>query len=232
MASESDVAPRLGPPVWQTVLIRPGFLDFLIFKLMREVREAGKRLIGVVEVCWAHLNQASTRSAICGLCWRVPRTSGTSSEAAVILQQSQALTARQDAEQRLRALDDKTFMNAAGTTRSTVVEEGATLMVYNVSERVTRRSAEQRAQGFMTAIKRGQIIERISLTSSCTDPTPRDSSHCIESSAASTPRKLTASVADHLSQIKTAMPKAVKHSKQRSRGRLSLTERGLRAKTA
>lgn len=102
--------------------------------------------------------QRSTRSALCGLCWRVPRTSGISSAAKPPpYEQSQALTARQDAEQRVRALDGKTFMDAAGTTRYTVVEDGATFMVYNVSNRVTRRSAGQWVQGFMTKIKRGQI---------------------------------------------------------------------------
>jgi hypothetical protein len=35
-----------------------GFLDFLIFKLMREAREHGKRLSDVVEATWAHLRLA------------------------------------------------------------------------------------------------------------------------------------------------------------------------------
>ena len=52
-----------------------GFIDFLIFKLMREARENGKRLSDVVEATWDHLKAAKAPINYCAPSFEARSTS-------------------------------------------------------------------------------------------------------------------------------------------------------------
>lgn len=184
-----------------------GFLDFLIFKLMREARDAGKRLSDVVEVCWQHLRQAQRPINYLRALLASTTDFGHQLRTKVAEQTAMQTAARKrkEAESFVRELDGQTFADPTGHTRYTVTEQGATLLVYSVAEGVTRRSAGQWAEGFAHAIAKGQIVETVELAQSAlTDTRPEINNHRrrLDRSQAEAPRQLTSSVSEHLSRLR------------------------------
>ncbi|CAL8480961.1 hypothetical protein [Caballeronia sp. S22] len=188
-----------------------GFLDFLIFKLMREARESGKRLSDVVEVCWQHLRQA--KRPINYLRALLASTTDFShqlrTKAEALSSAREAERARTDAEATVSTLAGQSFVDAGGQTRYTVADAGATLTVESLSDGVIRRAAGQWAVGFVTALEQGRItlenpLHRISVRAEGGDrPTN------IEAWALSQPRReLNSNVSDHLSKLRALCRRA------------------------
>jgi hypothetical protein len=136
-----------------------GFLDFLIFKLMREAREHGKRLSEVVEATWDHLKVANTpinylRSLLRG---NVDfsqqlrrRTDAKASELTISKRKFEAdRVARESAGQ--------TFMDAAGDRKYVVDANGEEMVVYNLREAIGRQAAGWK-ESFAAARARGHIL--------------------------------------------------------------------------
>lgn len=181
-----------------------GFLDFLIFKLMREAREAGKRLSDVVEVCWQHLSEAKhpisyLRALLAsttdfGHQLRAKAAARSAAQAAVLEREATSAA--------LHVLDGQTFIDRRGETRYTVTDAGTTLMVYNVVEGVVRRAVGQSTQGFIKAIKQGQIVAQRCPERTCDDADAVVRHAVVDGQPVPHTRKLTASVADHLSQLR------------------------------
>ncbi|MEZ2354166.1 hypothetical protein [Caballeronia sp. RCC_10] len=181
-----------------------GFVDFLIFKLMREAREAGKRLSDVVEVCWQHLRQA--KRPINYL--RVLLASTTDfghrlrTKVAELNAAQTAACKRKEAESFVQSMDGHTFADATGQTRYTVAEAGATLVVFNVAEGVTRRSVGQWAEGFVQAIAKGHIAKQASSRerdAGARLAIPRETLDPIRSEP---PRQLTSFASEHLGRLR------------------------------
>jgi DNA-binding transcriptional ArsR family regulator len=186
-----------------------GFLDFLIFKLMREAREAGKRLSDVVEVCWQHLRQA--KRPINYL--RALLTSTTDfghqmrAKAAALAETQAVEAARLEAEATVKALDGRSFVDVLGQTRYTVTDHGTTLTVRSI-DGVTRQAAGQWSQGFIRALRGGQISEE-TLSNITAVATSGDHRHLnIERRLAATPRALTVSAAEHLTKLRALCGRA------------------------
>lgn len=186
-----------------------GFLDFLIFKLMREAREAGKRLSDVVEVCWQHLRLA--KRPINYL--RALLTSTTDfghqmrAKAAARAETQAVEAARLEAEATVKALDGRSFVDVLGQTRYTVTDHGTTLTVRSI-DGVTRQAAGQWSQGFIRALRGGQISEE-TLSNITAVATSGDHRHLnIERRLAATPRALTVSAAEHLTKLRALCGRA------------------------
>ncbi|SAL49198.1 hypothetical protein AWB68_02438 [Caballeronia choica] len=135
-----------------------GFIDFLIFKLMREAREQGKRLSDVVEATWEHLKAAATPINYLRALLRSPVDFGR--------QLRRKIEARAEERNRLDLLAhaEHVARNSAGQTfidinalRKYVVDAvGQSMMVYAVDEGVGRQAAGWKEK-FAEAIQRGHI---------------------------------------------------------------------------
>ena len=181
-----------------------GFLDFLIFKLMREAREAGKRLSDVVEVCWQHLSQAKHPISYLRALLASPTDFGHQlrAKAAARGAAQAAVRDREETSAALQALDGQTFIDRRGETHYTVTDAGTTLMVYNIAEGVVRRGVGQWTQGFVKALKQGQIEAQKYPERACHDANAVVGHAVNDPHPVAPARKLTASVADHLSQLR------------------------------
>ncbi|MEX3693787.1 hypothetical protein AB3X91_28140 [Paraburkholderia sp. BR14263] len=182
-----------------------GFTDFLIFKLMRQAREAGKLLSEVVEVCWEPLRKATYPISYLRALLASPTDFGhqlraRSAEQAAVRDAAQA---KQGAARELTQLDGQTFEDASGMQRYVVSEGGACLTVYRSGEDVARRVGGEWAVEFVDLIKRGHI-KRIGFASPA--PSAQVSAKSVES-----PRQLTRDVATHLAALKALCGSRVKH---------------------
>jgi hypothetical protein len=179
-------------------------LDFFIFKLMREAREAGKRLSDVVEVCWQHLSQAKHPISYLRALLASTTDFGHQRRAKAAARSAAQAAVREREETRatLQALDGQTFIDRRGETRYTVTDAGMTLTVYNVAEGVARRAVGQWTQSFVKAVKQGQIAVQRD-----TGRTRHDADAVVEHAVkdrqpVASARKITPTVADHLSQLR------------------------------
>lgn len=181
-----------------------GFLDFLIFKLMREAREAGKRLSDVVQVCWRHLCQAKRPINYLRALLASTTDFGHQlrTKAAELNAAQTSARKRKEAESFVQSLDGHTFADTTGQTRYTVAEEGATLLVFNVVEGVTRRSVGQWAEGFVHAIKRGHIEEQMSSPERNAGARLDISQETLGQNRSHPPRQLTNFASEHLSRLR------------------------------
>jgi hypothetical protein len=135
-----------------------GFIDLLIFKLMREARGQGKRLSDVVEATWEHLKLARAPINYLRALLQSPvdfghqlcRRSDARAEAQDRLNRAARaeLTAQQSAGQ--------TFIDAHGQRKYVVDADGQSMMVYSVEEGVGRQAAGWKEQ-FAEARTRGHI---------------------------------------------------------------------------
>lgn len=135
-----------------------GFLDFLIFKLMREAREHGKRLSDVVEVTWQHLKAAQAPINYLRALLRNPIDFG---------HQLHKRIADQNEKQRLQenlayaesvavASAGQTFVNTATRLKYIVSEDGQSMVVMRAEEGVARQAAGWKTK-FAEARESGRI---------------------------------------------------------------------------
>ncbi|SAL00395.1 hypothetical protein AWB81_05886 [Caballeronia arationis] len=135
-----------------------GLFDFLIFKLMREAREHGKRLSDVVEATWDHLKLAKApinylrtllRSTV-DFAHQIRRRLDVKAE------EQARLMRTLEAEQLARQSAGQTFVDASGQRKYVIDEDGETMVVYTLHEGIGRQAAGWK-QGFATARARGRI---------------------------------------------------------------------------
>ncbi|MDR5776859.1 MULTISPECIES: Replication protein O [unclassified Caballeronia] len=135
-----------------------GFFDFLIFKLMREARDQGKRLSDVVEATWEHLKLAKAPISYLRTLLRTPvdftrllrrrNAEGDTKQArAQQCAEGQAI-ARQHA--------GRTFTDADNERQFVVGAGGDSLTIFSLTERVGRQAAGW-MQSFAAALKSGKL---------------------------------------------------------------------------
>jgi hypothetical protein len=136
-----------------------GFRDLLIFKLMGEAREHGKRLSDVVEATWANLQKASHPINYLRSLLRSPTDFGHQlrSRAAEQAATNALTTERAISIKAVCQLNGRSFVDTSGLRKFVVEEGGSTLAVYSVDEGVPRRDAGDWAVRFMRALRAGQI---------------------------------------------------------------------------
>jgi hypothetical protein len=136
-----------------------GFLDFLIFKLMREAREHGKLLSDVVEVTWQHLKAASKPICYLRALLRNPidfRHQIGLKNQAVVEQKVKTQIATQ-ADRVARESAGQTFVDATGETTFVVDADGDSMTVYKAGEGGIGRQAMNWKVEFAQAKERGFI---------------------------------------------------------------------------
>ena len=136
-----------------------GFRDFLIFKLMREAGEHGKRLSDVVEATWANLQKAKRPINYLRSLLHSPTDYGhqVRSRAAEQAAADAVDIERKNAVKAVYQLNGQSFVDVSGARKFVVEEGGATLAVYAVDEGVARRDAGDWAVRFVRALHAGQI---------------------------------------------------------------------------
>ncbi|MEX3935781.1 hypothetical protein AB4Y32_28935 [Paraburkholderia phymatum] len=181
-----------------------GFGDFLIFRLMREAREAGKRLSEVVEVCWASLRKATRPINYLRALLASPTDFGHQLRTRLAEQQAakDAAEERQRAAAAVRGLDGQTFVDASGETQYAVGQGGAVLTVYRRDEGTARQAAGDWATGFVRALEKGQIArvtetERVLSRITCSERVKVPVSF-----GTPAPRVLTTQISEHLTQLR------------------------------
>lgn len=136
-----------------------GFQKFLIFKLMREAREQGKRLSDVVEATWEHLKKAVR--PICYLRALLHSTADFGFQVRSRAAERDAVRAANEEQQAAEALvahvAGQSFVDVSGGRKLVVDVDGMSLSVYSVEEGVARREAGQWKVRFAQALRAGQI---------------------------------------------------------------------------
>jgi hypothetical protein len=127
-----------------------GFHEFLIFRLMREAREAGKRLSDVVQVCWHGLKKAER--PICYLRALLRSNVDFRYQA---MQRSAEQTAKRDADAERDAANTlvlqmagQVFVDAKGEQLLEVDADGQGAAIQSTREGTVRRSPSTWAQAF------------------------------------------------------------------------------------
>ncbi|MBC8641975.1 Replication protein O [Caballeronia sp. EK] len=135
-----------------------GFFDFLIFKLMREAGEHGKRLSDVVEATWDHLRLAKAPINYLRALLRNPvdfallvrrRNDEHHAEQARAQQ-------RVDAQAIARQHAGRTFIDANDARQFVIGASGDSLTIFSLTERIGRQAAEW-APSFATALASGKL---------------------------------------------------------------------------
>jgi hypothetical protein len=135
-----------------------GFVDFLIFKLMREARELGKRLSDVVEATWDHLKAAKAPINYLRTLLQSPVDFGHQLRRKVAARAEEQ--SRRDrivrAERVAQRSAGQTFIDANAQRKYVVDANAQSLMIYAVDERVGRHAAGWK-ENFARAVERGHI---------------------------------------------------------------------------
>ncbi|CAH2813534.1 MAG: hypothetical protein CBCREVIR_3727 [Candidatus Burkholderia crenata] len=135
-----------------------GFFDFLIFKLMREAREQGKRLSDVVEATWDHLKLAKAPINYLRALLRNPIDFSLPMRRC----QNKQAAARQLAEHLANAARlahkyaGQTFVDAEGRRQYEIDVDGESMMIVDVEEGIGRRATGWK-QSFAEALASGKI---------------------------------------------------------------------------
>lgn len=135
-----------------------GFFDFLIFKLMREAREHGKRLSDVVDATWDHLKLAKAPINYLRALLRNPI------DFAHLLRRRTADHDAQQARQQQRvdgqavALQHagRIFIDADNTRQFVIGAGGDSLTIFSLTERVGRQAAGW-MPSFAAALRSGKL---------------------------------------------------------------------------
>jgi hypothetical protein len=135
-----------------------GFVDFLIFKLMREAREHGKRLSDVVEATWDNLKLAKTpinylRSLLRNTVDFAHQLRCRSAQRA---EQQSKFKQKVEDDQLARESAGLTFVGADGRRKYVIDQTGENMLVYTLDEAIGRQAAGWK-QGFASARRRGEI---------------------------------------------------------------------------
>ncbi|SOY77658.1 conserved hypothetical protein [Cupriavidus taiwanensis] len=178
-----------------------GFRDFLIFKLMREAREHGKRLSDVVEATWEHLRQAARPISYLRSLLRSSTDFGFQVRNRVAQREAERLAQLEQAEAKalVKTVSGQTFVDAGGAYQVVVETDGVTLTVYQADEGVPRRDVGNWQVNFARALRSGRLRR---LTQK---PVPSTATY---SRPADVPRSLTASVAGHLMALRGMVRRA------------------------
>ncbi|MBB5498733.1 hypothetical protein [Paraburkholderia sp. MM5384-R2] len=187
--------------------LRPlGFQKFLIFKLMREAREQGKRLSDVVEATWEHLKKADR--PICYLQALLRSTADFEFQIRSRNAERNAIRAaaeeRQTAEALVAQFAGQSFVDTNGERKLVIDADGMSLSVYSVEEGVARREAGAWQARFAKALRAGQIRVATAADLEAFAQTRRQMSAPIWT-AADVPRVATAAVTDHLALLRGAL---------------------------
>jgi DNA-binding transcriptional ArsR family regulator len=135
-----------------------GFFDFLIFKLMREARDHGKRLSDIVEATWDHLKLATAPISYLRALLRTPvdfthllRRRRADSDAKQARDQ-------QRAEGQAIALQHagRTFVDADNERQFVLGAGGDSLTIFSLTERVGRQAAGW-MPSFAAALQSGKL---------------------------------------------------------------------------
>jgi hypothetical protein len=140
--------------------LRPlGFHDYLIFRLMREAREQGKRLSEVVEVTWPNLAKAARPINYLRKLLASPVDFGYAlrAKAAEKVRAEVVAAEERSAEAFVRAAMGKVFVDAAGLRQCVVDDGGRTLAITDLAEGVVRRSVANWQVAFMQSVKQGTL---------------------------------------------------------------------------
>ncbi|TCK84234.1 hypothetical protein [Paraburkholderia sp. BL9I2N2] len=187
--------------------LRPlGFQKFLIFKLMREAREQGKRLSDVVEATWEHLKKADR--PICYLQALLRSTADFGFQVRSRDAERDASRAAAEEQQTAEALvaqfAGQSFVDANGERKLVVDADGMSLSVYSVEEGVARREAGAWQARFAKALRAGQIRVATAADLEAFAQTRRQISAPIWT-ATDVPRVATVAVTDHLALLRGAL---------------------------
>ncbi|WP_157123147.1 hypothetical protein [Pandoraea oxalativorans] len=135
--------------------LRPlGFHDYLIFRLMREAREQGKRLSEVVEATWPHLAKAARPINYLRKLLASPVDFGFAlrAKAAEKARAEVVAAEKRSAEAFVRGAMGKIFVDAAGLRQYAVDDGGRTLAITDLAEGVVRRSVASWQVAFMQSV--------------------------------------------------------------------------------
>lgn len=138
-----------------------GFHEYLIFKLMREAREHGKRLSDVVEVTWSNLAKAARPINYLRTLLRSPVDFGYTLRAkAAERERTDAQVAqKRKADKVVRSSMGKIFVDSAGTRQCVIDDGGLTLAVTDLAEGIVRRSVGDWQVNFMLMVEEGSWRE-------------------------------------------------------------------------
>ncbi|WP_186083684.1 Replication protein O [Burkholderia gladioli] len=137
-----------------------GFYDFMIFKLMREAREAGKRLSDIVEATWPSLKLAKSPIRYLKKLIAVP----TDFSAVIALRNAEANAAATEQAELAEALDVAqrvagcTLYSPDGQVRYNVSTDGTELYIHEATEARPRNAASSWQQKFARALAAGKVI--------------------------------------------------------------------------
>jgi hypothetical protein len=136
-----------------------GFHEFLIFRLIREAREQGKRLSDVVDATWEHLKRAHApvsylRALLRSTAdFRFP----VQSRRAAIEHAAHERLAAIVINETLARCAGVVFIDAAGGSRIEIGEGGASMTLHDVREATPRVAAGDWGPAFVGALNGGRI---------------------------------------------------------------------------
>ncbi|GAB5098075.1 Replication protein O [Caballeronia sp. HLA56] len=135
-----------------------GFFDFLIFKLMREAREHGKRLSDVVEATWDHLKLAKAPINYLRALLRNPVDFAHLLRRKTADNVAKQARQQQDADGQEIALQHagRTFIDADNTRQFVLGAGGDSLTIFSLTERVGRQAAGW-MPSFAAALRSGKL---------------------------------------------------------------------------
>ncbi|SAL06814.1 hypothetical protein AWB78_08260 [Caballeronia calidae] len=135
-----------------------GFFDFLIFKLMREAREHGKRLSDVVEATWDHLKLAKAPINYLRALLRNPVDFALLVRRRNADHHAEQARAQQHVDAQAVALQHagRTFIDADDARQFVIGAAGDSLTIFNLTERIGRQAAGW-MPSFATALASGQL---------------------------------------------------------------------------
>jgi len=135
-----------------------GFFDFLIFKLMREAREHGKRLSDVVEATWDHLKCAKAPINYLRSLLRNPVDFALLMRRRIDKHHAEQARAQQRANAQAVARQHAgcTFIDVNDERQFVIGADGDSLTIFNLTERIGRQAAGW-APSFAAALASGKI---------------------------------------------------------------------------
>ncbi|REE06583.1 hypothetical protein B0G71_8263 [Paraburkholderia sp. BL27I4N3] len=182
-----------------------GFHEFLVFRLMTEARQHGKRLSDVVEVVWDHLKLAHAPINYLRKLLQTPtdfRHQRLARQTAVAASRDAQRLAQQVQEELARCAG-RTFFDPAGTRKIVLSTDASMMTLHEAHEAQPRVAAGAWAGGFIDALRRGRIVpatagldERFAARRRMQQP-PRT-----PAPTASQPRVLTAAIGERLQELR------------------------------
>lgn len=187
-------------------LLSLGIHRYMVFKLMAEARQAGKRLSDVVEHTWNYLRQASRPIRYLRKLFQSSTDFShlVAAQRGKLAAEASAREAERDAKQYVRRCAGQTFYAPDGSRRYDIAPDACGLTVTAAAEGVTRGMGSGWELAFAEACSTGRAIvaspslvaayDAISLQRNAAKATQR-------AAIVDTPRQLTALVGDHLSSM-------------------------------